>query len=498
MAIFRRILFYLFVLIYIIGCPLTIMYILGRVINPETQKVVGKGLIYISNLPPSTTIYINNVIQTEQTPTIIRGLPEGNYTIKLFNEKYLPYEKTVHVEEKKAIALTRILPVPKEWKKDFLSKLPFDDLIPIEDTAFVLARRGPLVKDLFIFKLSESFQQSLHADAIIPSKVSSFRPLLNNDSIYSKAKVLKIFTVKGSNICILKISADKNTLFLWINPKNSDSIIADITALFPDEPDQILWDPDEDKIFFSLQDNHINRLNIQDKALYPKIINNVRSFKVKNKEIYTLLQDSALRKWDYKGVEQDSHLNNASIQPLTDSKEDITPSVKIKDTVLFLDHNGKLLINHSPFEIPVQNIKGFDFEEKDKKLLFWTKNKIGSLDIFSSKAVDALANKRAASINWLVNGKNNITQAFWAYKGSHILYADSDNIYLTEADIFDKPGEVEITSIKKNSHIYYSDITGKCYYLEPKTLKLVSLEIIPPHSIIPQSVSEDINKLEGK
>ncbi len=497
MKILRRILFYLFTIIYLIGCPLIILYVLGRAYSPATNSLVKTGLVYLSSAPQLASVYLNNNLTPNKTPTTLRELPVGEYSIKLILDGYRPFEKKITVRGGKAIRLDRILLLPEEWKKENLSTLTFEELIPLENTPLILVRKGSLMKDLFILQLYEGLEQALRAESILPAKDSSPKPLLKNDSPYSSAKILNIFTVEGSPVLIFQISANRQESFLWMKAENNDVLFMDISALFLQSPQKILWDPDDEKNIFFLQNNNISRLNIHDKALYPKIITNVRSYTIFSKEIYTLLLDSTFKKWDYKGAKQEPPANIASILPIAKTKDDIAISVPRRNIVLFSEENGSLLLNQPPFKIAEHDIKGFKWNDKHQKLLIWTKNKIGSVDLGLTESDPAVPVKES-SIQWIVTGKKNINQVFWAYNESHIVYTDSNVIYLAETDTSGKSAEAQIAELKKGKYIYYSDLTGKVYYLEPKTNHLVSIEILPPHSIVLPPVSDEINSLEGK
>ena len=55
----RKIIFYIFALIYLILCPLIVARMLGFVINPLTHRLVKTGLVYVSTNPPDATVYID-------------------------------------------------------------------------------------------------------------------------------------------------------------------------------------------------------------------------------------------------------------------------------------------------------------------------------------------------------------------------------------------------------------------------------------------------------
>ena len=84
MLFLRKLIFYLFVVIYLISCPLLILYSLGYHYKPESKKsMVETGLIYLSTNPPGALVYIDNQRLTRKTPAILRDFLPGQYQVKL-------------------------------------------------------------------------------------------------------------------------------------------------------------------------------------------------------------------------------------------------------------------------------------------------------------------------------------------------------------------------------------------------------------------------------
>jgi hypothetical protein len=493
MKILRRIIFFLFTVIYLTCCPLIILYILGRAYNPATKEVMKTGLIYLSSTPSNATVYLNDNLFSEKTPTTIRELPKGNYFIKLLAENYQPFIKEVTVQEGKALTLDHLLLIPNEWKKETYSAAPFEDLIPLTGTPFVLVRQGPLVKDVFFLKLSKGFEETLYTEALNSSKETALKPLIPEASPFSEAKFLNIFTVEGSAGVVCHISSDQQESFLWVKIETNEPQVVDITALFPEKPEKILWDHDDDKNLFVLQTHFINRLNIPEKALFPKIIKDARSYTIFNNEIYALANDATLHRWDYKGEELETPGYTSALLTLMNKNSEEEIFIAKKNIILFLEKNGRLLINQYPYQIAATDIKGLNWDEKHKKILFWTKDQFGSLDLRFTEPDPNFSNE-TTSLKWITSERKDIRQAFWVFEESHILFTDSEKIYLLEAETSGTPAIAEIAQIKKGSQIYYSQLSGKVYYLEATTSQLVSVEIVSPRPIIPEAVSTEINK----
>ena len=91
----RRIVFYIFLLIYCIVCPLLILRMKGFVFNPQTHQLVKTGIIYVSTNPPGADVYLNNIKAHETTPTVIRDLLPNNYTLRLEFKDYQLWQNTI-------------------------------------------------------------------------------------------------------------------------------------------------------------------------------------------------------------------------------------------------------------------------------------------------------------------------------------------------------------------------------------------------------------------
>ena len=125
----RKIVFYIFALIYLILCPLIVARMLGFVINPLTHRLVKTGLVYVSTNPPDATVYIDGRLAHQKTPTALRDLTPGKHFIRIELSGYNDWERNIPIVGKKATVLANILLIPEEWpiKKisDSLIKISF-------------------------------------------------------------------------------------------------------------------------------------------------------------------------------------------------------------------------------------------------------------------------------------------------------------------------------------------------------------------------------------
>lgn len=473
----RKIFFYLFLAIYIVFCPLVILYALGMRVNTNTRSIQKTGIISVSTIPPDAEVTLNQRHFPKKTPTIIRNLPPGSYSLSLALNNYLPWEKTLTVKEEKATTAENILLIPQKWNSRELSTQSFEELIAVTGQPFLLLRKGPFLKDLFIFRWSQGLGQMLFANNTLTSDTEMIQPIFQEDFIYREGTLRDFYTVKNSPFLLMQIQLGDAIKYLWIDPRTKPAQVEDITDLFPVEPDSVLWDPKEDKIIFSLQKESLQRLNIKSKTILPDILEAVSSFSVLGDQLYVLTSDYTFKRLDSdaRNVQvllKDSHLSRS----LFADRNKLRITVLAKEFILFLDENGTLLFNHLPHRLVDRGVKGFVFNEHKKRLLLWTAHRIGTIDFAKEK--ESTLFEQGPALLWPITNGRNIQQTFWVNDTSQILYRDENEIFLIEADHQGESLPFGIIPVRPGSAVEYSDALGTLFYLDQETGHLCSVEIL--------------------
>lgn len=104
----RKNLFYVFTAIYVIVCPVLILYARGFWYKPDTDNIVETGVISINTRPSGADIFLNNKKVNSKTPTVIRSLPPGEYFLLMRLKEYEDYKTRVRVDKGKAVVLEEI------------------------------------------------------------------------------------------------------------------------------------------------------------------------------------------------------------------------------------------------------------------------------------------------------------------------------------------------------------------------------------------------------
>ncbi len=465
----RRVVFYFLLAVYVILCPLTILYALGYFYKPGLELgIIRTGLIYLSTAPPGASVYFGNKRFRRKTPAVIPHLPPGDYAVKVLLKNHKPWARTIPVEAEKATVMERILLLPEQWKIEPLSRESFDRLLPLPGSRFFLLQRGPRAADLFVYDWKEE----------------SYGPLLPRRSIFRDAAILSYFSMPESPTLLLKVNFRGSEKYLWIDFRRKKRRIEDLTVLFPETPHHIEWDGQAKHLIFSSQNGIVSRLDLISKSLDRFFAEAIRGYGLSHGQIYLLKKEPLFLRMDLNGENREPLLKDPALIQSLFGEKPFRIEVLSKDLIVFLGEEGELLANRLPYRFVEGGVKGLEFQPEEERLLFWTGHEIGVLD-FSEAEEDEEIFERGPRRVWVFREGKKIEQAFWVYEGSHVLFRDENEVFLLELETYEKPHVHSLLEVKKGSSVFYSEAAGKLYYLENAAARLASLELLPRREILP-------------
>lgn len=267
----RKIIFYIFALVYLVLCPLIVARMLGFVINPLTCHLVKTGLVYVSTNPPDASVYIDGRLNHQTTPTVLRDLAPGKHFIRIELTGYNDWERTIPVVGKKATVLANTLLIPEVWPIKEISSHPYQNIIMAGDD--ILVATNPLLQDIDIYHTTQGLEENFN-EGNTYNKILLF----SKDSIYAKGKLVRLFNASKSPFILLEADIKDKHRFLWVNLQESPPLVEDISDLFVQIPDWVAWDnADQGNIFAfypppqtqtPLPSPMIHRINIDGKAIF--------------------------------------------------------------------------------------------------------------------------------------------------------------------------------------------------------------------------------------
>ena len=459
MHVYQKIFFYLFILIYLILCPILLLYSFGFLSKSNLEP---KGELYLSSTPKGASVYIGNRRYSEKTPVLIKDVLPGTYDIRLAVKGYHLWDYRVHTVAGRTIRFDKVLFMPKAWKKEELVAESFTDLIPLPGTDFFILTKSANTEDHYIYNWKKQKLTSLVQE--IPE--------------YKGLVVLSYDIVPNSPTFILRALSGQGEKVLLIRPQEYLIGIKDITGLFTEEPFRVGWNPEHEDYIFSLQNGHLNQIDVNKGGILPNFFEDVRGFGFLEGGICIINKRNILLWADYSGNRVLTLLDDPV---LTDFIFPEKGFVEVKplgsDLMLFLGEEGYLTANVEPYRF-AQEILGITPNREAMRVLFWQKNKLGLLD-FRSKAQMRIDFERIPRMVLLYDKGRYLSQAYWVHEGSYSLFRDDNDIFLFELIRGSDKSLNRVVQIMRNSSVYYSEDSGILYYLDRITAHLFGIEIIP-------------------
>lgn len=93
----RRILPWIFTIIFFVAAPALVFYTAGYRWNPKKEKIERNGTLIIDSTPADARVYLNGRDTGETTPITMQNVTPGHYDIRVVHDGYSPWEKRLDV-----------------------------------------------------------------------------------------------------------------------------------------------------------------------------------------------------------------------------------------------------------------------------------------------------------------------------------------------------------------------------------------------------------------
>ncbi len=483
MILLRKILFYLFLALYLFLCPLIILYAFGYILTPKVEVgFVKTGLIHVESLPENASLSIAHRRYVEKTPATIRNLLAGAYDVKLALAGYRPWMRTVQVEPGKASNFSKILLLPEKLKTHTLAAGAFVDLQPVPGTRFLLVKSSDLAGGLKVFDWRSEI----------------LRPVLPEGSPLAAGKLERVFWVGESSLVLVRMRTDEGVKIAGCSLDKDKPEAKDVSDLFrKGEPEEVLWEGNRPEYLFALYGGSLERLDLEKRTELPGFFEKVRGFGLSRGKVYALCGASIMRSgFGAKPSEKTPIESGVFLENLFRGEEKFKIDFISNNTICFRGEKGELFSNALPYRFVSEGVRGYQSDDPEgRKIVLWQEKRLGVLDFEKTERKKEFF-ERGPEIEWGPEKGTDIRQAYFVYEASHVLYVDGDEVLLSRIGEYGMPAE-KLVGVRKGSSVFYAEKTGKLYYLEPDYGHLVSAEILPEGITFSGVISEFEKEPQG-
>lgn len=468
MRLLRHLCFYLFTVIYLVTCPLTILYALGYVLRPGAEHgMVKTGLISVTTTPPGATIYLGKRRYTKRTPTVLRDLLPGEYPIAVILKRYKPWVRTLRVEPEKATALEKLVLLPTTWTPREILRGAWKTLTLIPESRFLLLASGPTMAEVMVYDV----------------KAEKTWPLLPSSAPWERAIIISQTVTQESPAVLFQIKAQDGEHMLWIELREDGNLVEELTASFPEPPYQVEWDPVDRHHVFVFHRGSLSRLDLVSKFVVRQFMDHLRGFGLLNRSIYGLTEDNVLERFNRHGKNPERVLDDPLAGPEVFSGHGLFQVLAFSPHAIFLlGDDGALVMNRPPYHVVDHGVKGLVWDPHHERVVVWQTDRLGVLDL-STDFIKDLTEDIEPTVHWIFTQGRYLEQAFWVAEGSHVLFRDQNHVYLLQLEPNGPASISPLLDIKRNSDIGYVDDSGTLYYLDHVTGRAAALQLLPKREL---------------
>jgi len=448
----RRIIFILFIIIFIIITPLIISYASGYRFSFPRKIIQKTGLLVLDSRPPGAKIYINDKLYQlffnkyfsnknnyTTTPAKIKGILPNEYNVRLELGGYWPWQKKIKISGGGSEYYDEII----LFKKDLPSLVNKDDARQISvspDKKFSVAIKDN--NEINFINLITGEKNNFTLNSISSPYSSTTQPA--NFTILWPASGQRVLI--GDEIVALPGFKILINLNKFIQPDASG-----IQWSLTDE--NIIYYKNKNGIFnFNLSNNKIKTiLNFKLNGLIGQ--NNYNPFLIKNNNIFLINQADKSSSLDIYELNSNNFFKSIKL-PYCPECNFI--NFKNKYINIYNDDNKILYIidplstSYFPVKKDISNIWYFDWIDDDK-LLYANEFEIWIADIYNNTE------------NLLTRISEPIKAILW-HTAKYIIYATDNKINLLEMELDNKRNNIELIDFKNISSIYLNAVGDILYF----------------------------------
>jgi hypothetical protein len=470
----RKPLFIAFFAAYVIVLPFLLTYALGfDLVAIARGRFIRTGGVFVASTPPRAQLTIDGEEQQKKTPLSVISLPSGVHSARLQLEGFRPWVRSLKVKPGEVTVVEDALLIPLKWQQTSLSANAFADLFPGSAGPYLIFRRGLRLQDIWLY--------DMRADSLV-------QPVLAGQ-VTGNALVRSIRTEPGSTAFLMEVMAGPARRVLRAKILWPSLRLQDVTRLFPGPVDSARWNPQDADTIFVTRQGRLYQVRIPTGSTRAYAGRSIDGFTLEGRTIYAV--DRGRRMWKLDpgdGEWQPLHAFDAQLARLPERGE-LSFSVPSQDLFGALAADGQFAGGWSDAPFNASEVRGYQTSVSPARLLAWQRSWIA---LATRVPPDDPAHKKPIVLTeWIPSRGGSMTQAWFVYGVTHILYHGGDQITLHAPSHDGKDFSYWVATAREGTSAWFSGETGRVYYIDGATGKPSWTQVV----VQPQPLSNLIQEL---
>ncbi len=478
MSTLRKAIFLIFVIIYLIVAPLTVLYALGYIFNPVQQTLMQTGLVSLNSNPSRANVSIDGRPLKEKTPLVLRDLKPGVYKIQIDLPGRHPWQEQVVVRPERALRFEEILLFPVSLEPHFLGNFPVSKITSVPGGRYFLVQEDNQAPNLYLFD---------------PEEIE-LRPVFFQ-SVDGQEKVSDIYmnSVGDRAVIFLQKEGGIQPVFAKFSDLSQNVNLTDfLAAPFRD----LKWSLNRKNLLFYLRENTLFSLDLDRGILYPILSKRVRDYLPSERGLFVLNEKGQLFRLSEKGKILDILLSDPAKSTRlfgTDPTEPYTicvlpnPSVfsTLNDSLMiFLSKKGKLLCNRLPYFLD-EEVEEVAPAVSHPRFAYQKNKEIWGVDF--ERELEKVFFEAGPTPRKIYRGEGKISRLTWFYHDRYLLFLENNRLMVL--DFEGEGGPIELLKVSSHVPDFFLDAKrGFLYYADPEEDRLVRVKLFEESSLIPRFV----------
>ena len=425
----RRILFWLLFLLFIVTAPTAVLYSQGYRFDHYRMIFIHSGSITVKSTPSNPSLYVNGTLKPASNLGIINGsltiggLRPGNYDLKIAASGYSDWEKRIEVHSGVSSEFWNVVLIPQTPKINQIESHNVGKFYP-----------SPTGKHIAYVENSDSNFALLSTDV----GQNSVSPTYSSPGISftdNQKENIEWNSKEDQLLCPIRRNGSGDYLLASIGNNAPSQFLSDLSKMT--NIIEARWSPQEKGVVYFLaksQNNSVDLFKFDLSANSPNlIVSGITTYDLSKDSIYLIRDNNILYKSDLEG----QNIIQLTSRPFGDEKigENAQFIAYDDDRQVLITTDGALYVHNNGTEEFLQKIgnsvKGAQFSNDGKKLLFWTGNDISVLFL---RKWDVQPYREENEIQSVIRLASTVRNVFWYRDYEHIFYSVGNEIKMIELD----------------------------------------------------------------